>query len=259
MKAIILAGGLGTRISEETYIKPKPMIEIGNKPIIWHIMKHLSFYGIKDFFICCGYKGEIIKDYFLNYIFNQHDIEIDLVKKSTRVLDKKRDEDWKIQLINTGDTSATGGRLKYLDKYLSKNERFLMTYGDGLSDVNINSLIKLSNQNKNKAIITAVQPKGRFGVLNINKYSLVEKFSEKPDGDGHWVNGGFFILNKSHLKLIKSRNDAWEDKPMKNLTKMKRLIAFKHKGFWKAMDTLSDKKFIENLWNKKKAPWKIWK
>jgi len=258
MKAILLAGGLGSRISEETHIKPKPMIEIGNKPVIWHIIKNLSQFGFKHFIICCGYKGEYIKDYFLNYIYNQHDIRIDLSKKNALVLDRSKKENWKIDLINTGDNSGTGGRLKYLKKYLKKNEYFLMTYGDGLTNLNVKKLLEFHKKNLGKSIITAVQPSGRFGSLNIKKNNFVSNFQEKPKGDGNWVNGGYFILNCKNLELIENFYSAWEDKPLKILSKNNKLLAFKHNGFWKAMDTLSDKKFLEDLWNKNKAPWKNW-
>ena len=258
MKAVILAGGLGSRISEETYLKPKPMIEIGNRPILWHIMKNLSFYGIKHFIICCGYKSEYIKDYFLNYIYNQHDIRINLSKKKTTILDSVTKENWIIDLINTGDNTATGGRLKYLKKYLNKNEYFLMTYGDGLADINIKKLISFHKKNLNKAIVTAVQPFGRFGSLQIDKNNFVKNFHEKPKGDGNWVNGGYFILNFKNLNLIENSLTIWENKPMKQLSENRNLLAYKHNGFWKAMDTLSDKKFLEDLWISHKAPWKNW-
>ena len=257
MRAVILAGGIGSRISEETHIKPKPMIEIGNRPIIWHIMKHLSFFGFKDFIILCGYKSEYIKDYFLNYAYNQHDIHINLKNKKTTIIDRKK-ENWSISLLNTGDNTATGGRLRYLKKYLKKNESFLLTYGDGLSDINIKNLLSIHKKNPNKVIISAVQPVGRFGAITINKNNIVEDFLEKPKGDGHWVNGGFFIVNKTDIDLVKSEEVAWEDYPLKFLSKQNRLIAYKHPGFWKAMDTLSDKKILENLWNTNSAPWKNW-
>jgi glucose-1-phosphate cytidylyltransferase len=259
MKAVILAGGLGSRISEETYLKPKPMIEIGNRPILWHIMKSLSFYGIKHFIVCCGYKSEYIKDYFINYIYNQHDIRINLSKRNTLILDKKKKENWIIDLINTGDDTATGGRLKLLKKYLKKNEYFLMTYGDGLSDINLKKLISFHKKNLGKTIVTAVQPAGRFGSLKIDHKNLVQNFLEKPKGDGNWVNGGFFIINEKNLNLIKNLNTPWEDTPLKTLAKKQNLIAFKHYGFWKAMDTISDKKILDQLWNSNQAPWKNWK
>ena len=257
MRAVILAGGIGSRISEETLIKPKPMIEIGNKPILWHIMKNISFFGIKEFIILCGYRGDYIKDYFLNYIYNQHDICINLKNKKTTILDQKK-ENWTISLLNTGDDAGTGGRLKYLKKYLKKNESFLMTYGDGLSNINIKNLFSIHKKNPNKVIISAVQPSGRFGSLKIDNKNIIKSFSEKPKGDGNWVNGGFFIINKKDLQLIKSEKDAWEDYPLKILSKQNKLIAYKHPGFWKAMDTLSDKKFLEDLWYKNLAPWKNW-
>ena len=257
MRAVILAGGIGSRISEETHIKPKPMIEIGNKPIIWHIMKHLSFFGFKDFIILCGYKGEYIKDYFLNYAFNQHDININLKNKKTTIIDRKK-ENWSISLLNTGDNSGTGGRLRYLKKYLKKNESFLLTYGDGLSDINIKNLLSIHKKNPNKVIVSAVQPIGRFGAITINKNNVVENFLEKPKGDGHWVNGGFFVLNPRVLERIEGDNTSWEGYPLGSLASDGQLCAFKHYGFWQPMDTLREKNYLNNLWQSKSAPWKIW-
>lgn len=257
MKAVILAGGIGSRLSEETYIKPKPMVDISNRPIIWHIMKYLSLFKIKHFIICCGYKGEIIKDYFLNYQNNQNDIRISFKDNTVEKLNNVIDN-WTIDLIDTGQDSLTGGRLKLIDKYLGNDEHFLMTYGDGLADININELIKFSRSHSSKTVVTAVQPDGRYGSLKFNKKKLVSDFFEKPKGDDKWINGGYFIIKRSHLKYIKNLKTAWEDQPLKKITKQKELVAYQHKGFWKAMDTLSDKNYLENLVKNKKAPWIKW-
>ena len=258
MKAIILAGGLGSRLSEETNIKPKPMVEIGDKPIIWHIMKHLSFFNINHFIICCGYKGEVIKNYFYNYQLSQSDIRINIINNQIKFLNKKKDN-WTIDLIDTGQKTNTGGRLKKIKKFLKNDENFLMTYGDGLTNLNINKLIHFHKKNKGKAIVTSVQPAGRYGNLKFLRSKIVTNFLEKPKGDNNWINGGYFILNKKHLDTIDNFSTAWEGKPLKKLVQQKKLMAFEHSGFWKSMDTLSDKVFLENLWNMKKAPWKVWK
>ncbi len=256
MKAVILAGGLGSRLSEETLTKPKPMVEIGNMPILLHIMKYLSSYNIKHFIICCGYKSEYIKDYFINYQYNQQDIRIDLKQKKISLINNLND-DWIIELINTGNKTQTGGRLRKIKKFLNEDEKFIMTYGDGLSDININKLLKFSKKNKDKAIITAVKPSGKYGILSINKNGNVSDFKEKPQGDSNWVNGGYFVLTKKHLQNIKS-DTPWEAEPLEILTKKNKLMAFKHFGFWKPMDTLSDRKFLEEVWKSNNCPWKIW-
>ena len=257
MKAVILAGGLGSRLSEVTDLKPKPMVEIGNMPIIWHIMKYLSCFGINHFIICCGYKHEYIKNYFLNFKYNQQDIRISTKNESIKFLSENK-ENWIIDLVNTGENTFTGGRLRRIKKFLKKKEKFLMTYGDGLSNIDIKKLISFSKKNNDKAIITAVQPIGRYGILNLTNNNVVKSFTEKPQGDNNWINGGYFILKKDHLDLIKGDNTSWEAEPLQQLTKKGKLAAYKHKGFWKAMDTLSDKRVLENFWFSKKAPWKIW-
>lgn len=256
MKLVILAGGIGSRISEESQLRPKPMIEIGGKPILWHIMKIYSSYGINEFIICCGYKGEHIKRYFADYYLNNSDIEFDLYKNKFKIL-KTIKEKWKISTIDTGQDTMTGGRLSRVKKFLNDDETFLMTYGDGLGSVDIKKLINFHKRKKKLVTMTIVKPPGRFGMVKL-KYSLVTKFLEKPSGDGSWINGGFFVLEKKALDLVKKDTDIWEKKPLEFLAKKKQLASFKHKGFWKAMDTLKDKMSLDELWNKKKAPWKVW-
>ena len=258
MKAVILAGGLGTRLSEETLIKPKPMVMIGGKPILLHIMKIFSNYGFNEFIVCCGYKGEIIKEFFLNYINHNSDIDIDLSSNKISFLKKKK-ENFKVLLVDTGDKTMTGGRLKKIQKYLKKNEDFLMTYGDGVADINLNKLVSFHKKHKKKATITIVQPKGRYGSVSFDKKTkIVKSFVEKPKGDKNWINGGFFVLNENVLNYIKNENDIWERKPLDKLSKNNQLVAFKHKGFWRAMDTLNDKKELEELIKNKRAPWITW-
>ena len=254
MKVVILAGGQGSRISEESLIKPKPLLEIGSKPIIWHIMKIYSYYGLNEFIICCGYKGYLIKEYFANYSLHTTDITVD-VRNNKITVHKKKTEPWKITLVDTGDSSQTGERIKRIKKYVG--DTFCLTYGDGLSSINIKNLIKFHNKNKKLATVLAVKPAGRFGSIKI-KNNLVEQFLEKPQGDNSWINGGFFILNKKIFKYIQENNSIWEREPLENLAKNKQLNAFKFEGFWYAMDTLRDKNYLEDLWNTKKAPWKIW-
>jgi glucose-1-phosphate cytidylyltransferase len=254
MKVVILAGGQGSRISEESFIKPKPLLEIGSKPIIWHIMKIYSYYGFNEFIICCGYKGYLIKEYFANYSLHTTDITVD-VRNNKITVHKKKTEPWKITLVDTGDSSQTGERIKRIKKYVG--DTFCLTYGDGLSSINIKNLIKFHNKNKKLATVLAVKPAGRFGSIKI-KNNLVEQFLEKPQGDNSWINGGFFILNKKIFKYIQENNSIWEREPLENLAKNKQLNAFKFEGFWYAMDTLRDKNYLEDLWNTKKAPWKIW-
>jgi len=254
MKVVILAGGQGSRISEESFIKPKPLLEIGSKPIIWHIMKIYSYYGFNEFIICCGYKGYLIKEYFANYSLHTTDITVD-VSNNKITVHKKKTEPWKITLVDTGDSSQTGERIKRIKKYVG--DTFCLTYGDGLSSINIKNLIKFHNKNKKLATVLAVKPAGRFGSIKI-KNNLVEQFLEKPQGDNSWINGGFFILNKKIFKYIQENNSIWEREPLENLAKNKQLNAFKFEGFWYAMDTLRDKNYLEDLWNTKKAPWKIW-
>jgi glucose-1-phosphate cytidylyltransferase len=256
MKLIILSGGKGTRISEESLIKPKPLIEIGNMPIIWHIMKIYSYYGIREFVICCGYKGYLIKEYFANYFLHSSEVTIHIQKNKIEV-HKKNSEDWQITLVDTGEETFTGGRILRVKNYIEND--FLLTYGDGLADINIKKLIKFHKINNKLATITAVQPAGRFGVVEINKKNnLIENFYEKPKGDGSWINGGFFVLSKKIFRYLKDDSTVWEKEPMKKLSKDKELCAFQHKGFWYAMDTMRDKNYLDSLWNSKKAPWKLW-
>ena len=255
MKAVILAGGLGTRLSEETYLKPKPMVEIGGKPILWHIMKIYSFYGINDFIICCGYKGYLIKEYFANYFIHTCDITIDMSDNSIDVHQKKT-EPWKVTIVDTGEKSDTAGRLKRVVKYID-DEVFCFTYGDGLSDVNIKKLIEDHISMDLDATLTAVKPPGRFGSLSIDKKKVI-KFQEKPDGDNAWINGGFFVINKKVLDLILSDSSSWEIDILPILAEKSQLNSFMHEGFWQPMDTLRDKQSLEELWKRNKAPWKHW-
>ena len=256
MKSVILAGGFGTRISEETHLKPKPMIEIGGKPILWHIMKSYSYHGINEFIICCGYKGYIIKEYFANYFLHMSDITINLADNAIEVHNQKS-ESWKVTLVDTGADSQTGGRLKRVGDYLSKDEPFCFTYGDGLSDLNISETIKLHKKSGLLATVTAVQPPGRYGALEIEN-DLVSSFIEKPLGDGGLINGGFFVLSKKVLDFIDDDKTSWENEPLEALTKAGQLGAYKHSGFWHPMDTLRDKNYLQSLWDDDKAPWKHW-
>ena len=254
MQLVILAGGLGTRISEESILRPKPLIEIGGRPIIWHIMKHYSHYGINDFVICCGYKGYMIKEFFSNYLLHISDVTINLDKNQIKFHNSKKDS-WTITLVDTGAETQTGGRLKRVEKYLKPE--FCMTYGDGLSNVNIKKLINFHKKNKKLATMTTVQPPGRFGIVK-TKGDKILNFLEKPVGNGAWINGGFFVLNKKILKLIKDDMTIWEKKPLEILAKKRELISFKHKDFWHPMDTLRDKQYLEDLWQEKNCPWKLW-
>ena len=256
MKAVILAGGYGTRISEETYLKPKPMVEIGGMPILWHIMKIYSNYGINDFIICCGYKGYIIKEYFKNYSLHMSDVTFDISKNSMKV-HKKKAENWKITLVDTGEKSNTGGRLKRVAKYLKNEKNFCFTYGDGLSNVNISETIKFHLKNKKLVTLTGVQVPGRYGSLNCNG-DLVKNFVEKPKGENSYINGGFFVISSKALNYIKDDDTSWEAEPLKYFAKKEQLVVFKHKGFWHAMDTLRDKNHLENMWRENKASWKLW-
>ena len=255
MKAVILAGGLGTRLSEETTTKPKPMVEIGGKPILWHIMKIYSSYGINDFIICCGYKGYLIKEYFNNYFLHQSDVTINLANNSKKY-HKSKAENWNITLVDTGDHTMTGGRLKRIKEFIDEDE-FCMTYGDGVADIDISKSIDFHRSHGKLATITAVYPPGRFGALNIVK-DRVTSFEEKPKGDGGLINGGYFVLNRKVLDYINDDNTLWEQDPLKNLAKDDQLMAFEHKGFWQPMDTLRDKNNLENLYIENKAPWKKW-
>lgn len=256
MKAVILAGGLGTRISEETHLKPKPMIEIGGRPILWHIMKIYSSYGINDFVICCGYKGYVIKEYFANYCLHMSDVTVDMVQHKTTIHQKKA-EAWRVTLIDTGDMTSTGGRLKRVESYVRGDSCFCFTYGDGLSDVNINAQIEYHKQHGKLATVTAVQPPGRFGAITLEGSKVVE-FVEKPEGDGAVINGGFFVLSPKVIDYITNDQVAWEGEPLKTLALHNELMAFKHNGFWQPMDTLRDKNQLEALWASNAAPWRQW-
>lgn len=256
MKAVILAGGLGTRLSELTEVKPKPMVEIGSKPIIWHIMKIYSHYGVNDFIICCGYKGYMIKEYFANYLLHMSDVTIDIQKNSVEV-HQNNGEPWRITLVDTGETTMTGGRLKKIRKYVEGEKEFCFTYGDGLSDVNITKLIEFHRNHGKLVTLTAIQPPGRFGALNISD-TEIHLFEEKPKGDGSWVNGGYFVVSPKIIDLIHNDETVWEQEPLKMVARQGELQAFKHEGFWHPMDTLRDKNILENLWQTG-APWRVWK
>ena len=256
MKCVILAGGLGTRISEESVLKPKPMIEIGGKPIIWHIMKIYSAQGIDEFVVCLGYKGYVIKEYFANYFLHMSDVTFDM--RSNRMeVHHKRAEPWTVTLVDTGDDSMTGGRLLRVAKYVRDDEAFCFTYGDGLSDLDIRQEMAFHKSNKTLATMCAVQPPGRFGAIDITG-NRITRFEEKPSGDGSWINGGFFILEPDVLRYIDGDESVWERDPLENLAKDKQLSAFIHRGFWQPMDTLRDKIKLEELWQDGKAPWKVW-
>lgn len=254
MKVVILAGGLGTRISEESIMKPKPLIEIGGKPIIWHIMKIYSSYGLNDFIICCGYKGYLIKEYFINYSLHTTDITVNVRSNKIKV-HKKTTEPWNITLIDTGESSLTGDRIKKIKKFIKGD--FCLTYGDGVTSANIKKSIEFHKKNKKLATILAVKPSGRWGALNIEG-NYVNNFLEKPKGEGGWINGGFFVLNKKVFDYIQAPPCIWEQKPLEKLAKDKQLLSYKHDGFWYAMDTLRDKNYLEELWKNKNAPWKSW-
>ena len=256
MKAVILAGGLGSRLSEETHIKPKPLVEIGGKPILWHILKIYSHYGINDFVICCGYKGNQIKDFFANYSLHLSDVTFDMANDSVAV-HQKNSEPWKVTLVNTGENTMTGGRLLRIKKYLN-NETFCFTYGDGVSNIQIDSLLKHHKKSNRLATVTAVQTPGRFGLLSLGKDSMVEGFKEKPKEDNSWINGGFFVLEPGIFKYLDGDSTIWEQEPLMNLSKDHQLTYYKHKDFWQPMDTLRDKIYLENLWSEGKAPWKLW-
>ena len=255
MQTVILAGGLGTRLSEETHLKPKPMVEIGGKPILWHILKMYSYYGLNDFIICCGYKGYIIKEYFANYFLHMSDVTFKLGEGNNMEIHQNKSESWKVTCVDTGDLTMTGGRLARIKGYLK--DTFCLTYGDGVSDVNISDLINFHKNNKRLATLTAVKPPGRFGALNI-KSNFVNNFQEKPQGDGSWINGGFFVLEPEVLNYIDGDDCVWEELPLRNLANKNELAAFKHSGFWRPMDTLRDKRNLEELWENNKAPWRIW-
>ena len=256
MKAIILAGGLGTRISEESHLKPKPMIEVGGKPILWHIMKIYSHYGINDFVICLGYKGYVIKEYFANYFLHMSDVTFDMQNNKMEV-HQKNVEPWRVTLVDTGENTLTGGRLKRVKEYVG-DETFCFTYGDGVADIDISALVEFHKQHNNSATVTAIQPPGRYGALNMSGNS-VTSFQEKPAGDGAWINGGFFVLEPSVIDLIDGDQTSWEAAPLMQLASEGKLEAFRHSGFWQAMDTLRDKNHLEELWHAGTPPWKLWK
>lgn len=256
MKAVILAGGLGTRISEETILRPKPMIEIGGRPILWHILKLYSMHGVNEFVICCGYKGYIIKEYFANYFLHMSDVTFDMSENKMEVHQRKA-EPWRVTLVDTGESTLTGGRLKRVQNYINDEKAFCFTYGDGLSDIDISSLIRFHNEHGKLATVTAVSPPGRYGALERNGEQVVS-FTEKPSGEGGLINGGFFVLSPQCLDLIDGDQTSWESNPLMNLAKKNELMAFEHHGFWQPMDTLRDKNHLEDLWSCGKAPWKKW-
>ena len=256
MKAVILAGGLGTRLSEETSSRPKPMVEIGGKPILWHIMKMYSSHGINDFIICCGYKGYVIKEYFSNYFLHQSDITFFMNDKRMEV-HEKRVEPWTVTLVDTGVNSMTGGRLARVASYIKGEEAFCLTYGDGVGDIDITASIEFHKQHGKQATLTATYPPGRFGALDI-KNGYVNNFNEKPKGDGSMINGGFFVLSPKVLERISGDDCVWEQQPLKSLAEDNDLMAFEHQGFWQPIDTLRDKVYLEELWSKGKAPWNTW-
>lgn len=255
MKVVILAGGLGTRISEETTVKPKPMVEIGPEPILWHIMKIYSSQGFNDFIICAGYKQNMIKDYFVSYLRNHIDIEVDFRRNEVKMLNNHKEE-WNVKVIDTGLLTMTGGRIKRIQKYVSDGD-FMLTYGDGLSDVYLKMLLKSHKKSRKLLTVTAIQPKGRFGVLTIDNEEVVD-FTEKPAGDGMWINGGFYVMNPGIFDYIEGDDTVWEQEPMKRLVSERKVNAYKHYGFWRPMDTMTDKRQLEDIWNSGLAPWKIW-
>ena len=255
MKAVILAGGLGTRLSEETAIKPKPMVEIGGRPILWHILKIYSSHGISDFVICAGYKGYIIKEYFANYFLHMSDVTFDMASNTMEV-HRKKAEPWRVTIVDTGDQTMTGGRIKRVRDYIG-DSTFCCTYGDGVGNVDVRSLLEFHHRCGRKATLTGVQPPGRFGALLLNE-DKIEAFQEKPQGDGSWINGGFFVLEPSVFDIIEGDDSVWEREPLEMLARDNQLSIFRHHGFWRPMDTLRDKQELEGLWEQGRAPWKIW-
>jgi glucose-1-phosphate cytidylyltransferase len=256
LKAVLLAGGLGTRISEETVLRPKPMIEIGGKPILWHIMKMYSAHGINDFVICCGYKGYVIKEYFANYFLHTSDVTFDIQNNQMSVHQRKA-EPWRVTLVDTGEETMTGGRLKRVAEHVAGEEAFCFTYGDGVADVDIGALTRFHRQHGRLATITAVQPPGRYGALALDG-AVVRGFAEKPPGDGGWINGGFFVLSPKCIELIAADDTAWESEPLTRLASDGQLMAYEHNGFWQPMDTLREKNQLEQMWASGRAPWKMW-
>lgn len=257
MKVVILAGGFGTRISEESHLRPKPMIEIGGKPILWHIMKIYSNYGFNDFVICLGYKGYFIKEYFAHYFLHESDITFDFRNDNQRIIHNHSVEPWKVTLVNTGIDTMTGGRVKRIQPYIG-NEPFMLTYGDGVSDVNIAELVNFHKSHGKIATVTSTQPSGRFGSLNLSNNNLVSGFHEKPRGDGAWINAGFFVLEPDVFNYIDGDLTTFEKEPLENLASDEEFMAYKHYGFWQPMDTLRDKNYLEDLWSNGNAPWKLW-
>jgi len=257
MKAVILAGGLGTRLSEETDLKPKPMVEIGGKPILWHIMKIYSAHGVNDFVICCGYKGYMIKEYFANYFLHQSDVTF-CMKNNNMNVHQNNAEPWTVTLVDTGENSMTGGRLKRVKDYIKDEEAFCFTYGDGVGNVDITRLIKFHQAHGKQATLTATRPPGRYGALKFGPDDSVERFQEKPQGDGSWINGGYFVLSPKVVDRIADDSSSWEGEPLSELAKEGQLSAFKHDGFWQPMDTLREKNLLNELWDSGKAPWKVW-
>lgn len=255
MKAVILAGGLGTRISEETHLKPKPMVEIGGRPILWHVMKMYSAHGISEFIICGGYKGYVIKEYFANYFLHMSDVTYDIASNKIEV-HNRRSEAWKVTVVDTGEQTMTGGRLKRVRNYLGDTS-FCFTYGDGVGDINITALLNAHKESGCKATLTGVQPPGRYGALEVEG-SRVTSFQEKPDGDGGWINGGFFVLEPTAIDLIHGDDTIWEREPLQHLASTGQLNVYKHTGFWQPMDTLRDKNQLEEMWNSGRAPWRMW-
>ena len=257
MKCVILAGGLGTRISEETSTRPKPMIEIGGRPILWHIMKIYSAHGIRDFVVCCGYKGYVIKEYFANYFLHMSDVTFDM-QENTMEVHHRSAEPWRVTLVDTGDDTLTGGRLRRVESYVRDEDAFCFTYGDGVADIDVSALLAFHRDHGKPATVTAVQPPGRYGALDMDGAS-VRGFVEKPQGDGGWINGGFFVLSPECLELIDGDNSSWEGAPLAALATRGDLMAYHHRGFWQPMDTLRDKNQLENLWQTQQAPWKVWR
>jgi len=257
MKVVILAGGFGTRISEESHLKPKPMIEIGGRPILWHIMKIYSSFGFNDFVVCLGYKGYYIKEYFAHYFLHESDITFDFRDGNQRTVHNHTAEPWRVTLVDTGAETMTGGRIKRISSHL-EGQRFMLTYGDGVADVNITELLAFHDSHGKQATVTSIQPAGRFGALDLDNTNQVLGFQEKPKGDGSWVNGGFFILEPGVIDRISEDSTVFEKEPMESLARDNQLVAYKHHGFWQPMDTMRDKNHLEDLWGSGKAPWKVW-
>jgi len=257
VKVVILAGGFGTRISEESHLRPKPMIEIGGRPILWHIMKYYSHYGYNEFVICLGYKGNIIKEFFMDYYLYDSDVTFDFSNNNKMIINNNVSEPWKVTLVDTGLNTATGGRIKRVQQYIG-SETFMLTYGDGVSDININNLVKFHKEHGKIVTISAIQPAGRFGVLDIGENNIINKFAEKSKEDVGWINGGFMILEPEIFKYLENDNTVFELEPLSKLAKQGQLVAYKHYGFWQCMDTQRDKQLLEKIWASNKAPWKVW-